>query len=69
MSTKTVTLKINVWYDSEKREITLAGDGLTATTVNNNPNSERCHRNLYSKLSKILRDAGAPATALRGADA
>ena len=43
------------------RHIKLAGKGLTASTVSNDPGSVRYHPNLYGKLSKVLHSAGVPA--------
>jgi hypothetical protein len=48
------------------RQIKLAGRGLTASTVTNDPGSGRYHPNLYRKLSKILRDPCVPAPLKRG---
>ena len=61
MDGKSVKLEIRVWYDDKSRHIKIAGKGLTASTVSNDPDSKRYHANLYRKLSKCLRDAGVPA--------
>ena len=58
---KSVKLEVRVWWDSDARMIKIAGPGLTASTVSNEPNSKRYHPNLFRKLAKVLRDAGAPA--------
>jgi hypothetical protein len=61
MDNKSVKLEVRVWYDEKTRHIKLAGKGLTASTVSNDPSSKRYHPNLYRKLSKVLRDARVPA--------
>jgi hypothetical protein len=61
MDNNSVRLEVRVWYDEKTRHIKLAGKGLTASTVSNDPGSVRYHPNLYGKLSKVLRDAGVPA--------
>lgn len=58
---KSVTLEVRVWWDPKSRYIKIAGPALTASTVSNDPGSERYHPNLFKKLAKVLRDAGAPA--------
>jgi len=67
MDGKSVKLEIRVWYDEQSRYIKLAGKGLTASTVSNDPDSKRYHPNLYRKLATVLRNAGAPAPAPDGA--
>ena len=69
MDGKSVKLEIRTWYDEKSGHIKLAGKGLTASTVSNDPNSKRYHPNLYRKLTKLLRDAGAPAPVMEEADA
>lgn len=56
-----VPLEIRVWFDSKTRHIKIAGKGLTASTVSNDPASKRYHPNLFKKLRKVLIEAGAPA--------
>lgn len=58
---KSIALNLRVWYDDKSQHIKLAGPGLTASTVSNDPASKRYHPNLYRKLAKALRDAGVPA--------
>jgi hypothetical protein len=58
---KSISLELRVWYDERSRHIKLAGKGLTASTVSNDPGSKRYHPNLFRKLATALRDAGAPA--------
>jgi len=60
MRQKSVSLTVRVWYDSKSDYIKIAGKGLTASAVSNRADSERYHPNLYKKLSKMLREAGAP---------
>jgi len=57
---KSVQLEVRVWFDPVSRHIKIAGSGLTASTVSNDPKSKRYHPNLYRKLAKVLEDAGAP---------
>lgn len=61
--TKSIELRLRVWFDPASRHIKLAGPGLTASTVSNDPASKRYHPNLYLKLGRALRAAGAPAPA------
>ncbi len=61
MNEVSVKLDVRIWYDSQSRHIKLAGKGLTASTVSNDPRSKRYHPNLFRKLSQVLRDAGVPA--------
>lgn len=58
---KSINLELRVWYDEKSRYIKLAGKGLTASTVSNDPASKRYHPNLFRKLATALREAGAPA--------
>lgn len=58
---KSISLPLRIWFDPKSKHIKLAGPGLTASTVSNDPNSKRYHPNLYSKLAHALREAGAPA--------
>ena len=46
MADESVRLKVRVWYDEKTRHIKLAGKGLTASTVSNDPGSVRYHPNL-----------------------
>lgn len=61
MADKSIRLDLRVWFDPTSRHIKLAGPGLTASTVSNDPASKRYHPNLYRKLARCLREAGAPA--------
>ena len=60
MLPKSIQLEVRIWYDEATGHIKIAGDRLTASTVSNDPDSARYHPNLFRKLSKALRDAGAP---------
>jgi hypothetical protein len=60
MAQKSVKLELRVWYDPASRHIKLAGPGLTASTVSNDPKSKRYHPNLYKKLARCLSEAGVP---------
>lgn len=59
---KSVYLDVGVWYDTEKDHIHLTAKDVDGfhTTVNGNSDSLRGHPNLFMKLAKVLRDAGAP---------
>jgi hypothetical protein len=61
---KSINLELRVWYDEKSRYIKLAGKGLTASTVSNDPTSKRYHPNLFRKLAAALREAGMPAPAV-----
>lgn len=58
---KSIQLNLRIWHDAKSGHIKLAGPGLTASTVSNDPASKRYHPNLYMKLARALRAAGAPA--------
>lgn len=58
---KSIELTLRIWFDEKSCYIKLAGPGLTASTVSNDPKSKRYHPNLYMKLAAALREAGAPA--------
>jgi hypothetical protein len=60
MAGKSLKLELRVWYDEQSRHIKLAGPGLTASTVSNDPASVRYHPNLYRKLARALSEAGMP---------
>lgn len=59
---KTAYLNMGVWLDQETGHIhmTLPRSGWFHTTVNDNPDSKRGHQNLYAKLARALKEAGAP---------
>jgi hypothetical protein len=60
MADKSLKLELRVWYDERSGHIKLAGPGLTASTVSNDPASVRYHPNLFRKLTRALSDAGFP---------
>ena len=66
-SGKTIFLQMSIWYNESTGKIHLATPEVPGviTTVNDNPESKRGHPNLYMKLSKCLRAAGAPAPPIR----
>ena len=59
---KSVYLELGIWYNEDDGHIHLTAKDVEGfhTTVNNDPGSKRCHPNLFSKLAKILKNAGAP---------
>jgi hypothetical protein len=57
---KSLELKLRVWWDTKAQYIKIAGEGLSASTVSNNPQSKRYHPNLFRKLGKALEQAGLP---------
>jgi hypothetical protein len=61
MKAKSLSLNVRVWWDPQTRYIKLAGKGLTASTVSNDPKSRRYHPNLFRKLATALREADLPA--------
>jgi len=68
---KSVYLDVGIWYDEEQGHIHLTAKGVPGfhTTVNGDATSKRGHPNLFNKLAKCLRDAGAPAPAVENGDA
>jgi hypothetical protein len=60
---KTVKLEISVWWDAEDQMIHLASKEPKGfiSTVGNDRDKTRGHPHLFSKLTEVLRDAGAPA--------
>ena len=59
---KTVYLNVGVWYDAKTDQIrlTLPHSGWFHTTVKRNAESKRGHPNLFAKLARALKEAGAP---------
>lgn len=57
-----VYAKVGVWFDEAKGEIhlTIPGSGWFHTTVNAKDGSIRCHKNLFGKLGRLLREQGSP---------
>ena len=58
---KTVKLDVGIWFNEKSGHIHLAAAGSFISTISNDPSSKRYHPNLYMKMTKALRDAGAPA--------
>lgn len=60
---KSVYAEIGVWWDKETGQIhlTIPNSGWFHTTVNAKDGSIRCHKNLFAKLARLLREQGAPA--------
>jgi hypothetical protein len=60
---KSVYARVGVWLNEDTGHIhlTIPGSGWFHTTVNANDGSIRCHKNLYAKLGRLLREQGAPA--------
>ena len=61
VTNRSIKLELRVWFDPVSEQIKLAGPGLTASTVSNDPASKRFHPNLYRKLATALRNEGVPA--------
>ena len=63
-----VYLDVGVWYDEEQGQIHLTAKNVEGfhTTVSNDPESKRGHPNLFGKLAKVLKDAGAPYPTIAG---
>lgn len=59
---RSVYVKMGMWWDPEQGHIHLTAPGVHGfhTTVCPNPDSKRGHPNLFAKLARALRDAGAP---------
>jgi len=55
-----IKFEIGVWYNKKDKSIHITGPTgeNMHTTVNNNPNSIRCHQNLYDHLKRILEKYG-----------
>lgn len=68
MGGKSVKLEVRVWLNQKTGHIHIGGKGLTVSTISNDPASRRYHPNLYRKLNRVLREAGAPAPAMEKAD-
>ena len=58
----TAYLNVGIWLDAKTGHIhmTLPRSGWFHTTVTNDAKSVRGHPNLYEKLARALREAGAP---------
>jgi hypothetical protein len=51
---KTVYAHMGIWRKGEQIHITIPKENYFHTTVNDKNGSIRCHKNLYSKLKKLL---------------
>ena len=62
---KSVYLDVGVWYDEDQGHIHLTARNVEGfhTTVSPDPSSVRGHPNLFAKLAKALKEAGAPGPA------
>lgn len=58
---KTVRFDVGIWFNADSGHIHMAAKDAFISTVSNDPASKRYHPNLYRKMAKALRDAGAPA--------
>jgi hypothetical protein len=58
----TAYLNVGAWYDEKTGHIhlTLPRSGWFHTTVTSDPVSRRGHPNLFGKLARALKEAGAP---------
>ncbi|HVY85260.1 MAG TPA: hypothetical protein VG943_09005 [Caulobacterales bacterium] len=62
MTTKSLEIEVRVWYDADKDRIKIAGPGLKAYSISNNPSApKRYHPVLFARLADLLRAHGKPA--------
>ncbi|MGR3636983.1 MAG: hypothetical protein ACU0BK_13815 [Shimia sp.] len=63
---KTANFELSAWFNEDTGHIHLAmpKTDWSVTTVTNDPNSIRCHENLYKKLARALKESGVSAPAL-----
>jgi hypothetical protein len=67
---KSVYVRAGIWLrDDGSISITVPDVEGFHTTVNNHPGSARCHANLYKKLARALKAAGAPYPAIEDTEA
>jgi len=59
---KSVYLNVGIWYDEKQGHIHLTAKNVEGfhSTITDDPNSVRGHPNLFWKLAKVLKEAGAP---------
>ena len=59
---KSVYMEVGIWWDESQDQIHLTAKDVKGfhTTVSQDAGSRRGHPNLFMKLAKVLRDAGAP---------
>jgi hypothetical protein len=60
---KTVTFEVCVWWDADDQTIHMASNESETLilTVSSDPGKKRGHPKLFRELTKVLKDAGAPA--------
>lgn len=60
---KSVYVQVGIWLNEDTGHIhlTVPETDYFHTTINANEGSARCHKNLYAKLGRFLRENGAPA--------
>jgi len=65
---KTASLELNLWFNEKNQSIDLATKDLNGfvSTVNAKPGSKRRHPNLFWKLARCLKEAGAPHPEIEG---
>ena len=68
---KSVYLDVGIWYDEDQGHIHITAKNVKGfhTTVNADSASKRGHPNLFRKLAKCLKEAGAPAPDIEASDA
>ena len=61
-----VYMEVGIWWNKAQGHIHLTAKNVDGfhTTVSNDTTSKRGHPNLFRKLAKVLRDAGAPHPAI-----
>jgi hypothetical protein len=66
-----IYLNVGVWYDPKDGQIHLTARDVKGfhTTVKSDGQSNRGHPNLFRKLAKCLKEAGAPAPEIPATDA
>ena len=64
---KSVYLDVGIWYDEQQGHIHITAKNVHGfhTTINDNAESKRGHPNLFMKLAKCLKEAGAPHPEIR----
>jgi hypothetical protein len=59
-------MEVGIWWDEAQGHIHLTAKNVSGfhTTITDDRSSKRGHPNLFMKLAKVLRDAGAPHPAI-----
>ena len=57
---KSVPLDVTIWYNERSGHIHIAAKDGFISTVSDDPDSKRCHPNLFRKMAKCLKDSGVP---------